>query len=150
MIGNELCDTYNYIHELSHVCNHYFYMHETKQENPFATVEDTDFYLWDEFRARYMSTIVIIQWLNDKTCEKKLKEFRDTVVKVLRHKLGTQRITSYDGSQYLGFIAAMRDLNIITDNQLDNYFQSENEKSTYNFYKSHRDVSAFLQSAKDT
>ena len=70
MVGNELCDTYNYIHELSHVCNHYFYMREIEQENPFATVEDTDFYLWDEFRARYTSTIVIMQWLNDKTCEK--------------------------------------------------------------------------------
>jgi len=143
---NELCDTYDYIRELSHICNHYFYMHETKQDNPFATVEDTAFYLWDEFRARYTSTIVILQWLNEKTCEERLKEFRNTVIKVLRQTLGIQSITTYDGSQYLGFIAAMRALNMIMDKQLNSYIQSEDEKSTYNLYTSLGDVSAFLQS----
>lgn len=148
--SNEFCDTYDYIHELSHVCNHYFYMHETKQDNPFATVEDTAFYLWDEFRARYMSTIVILQWLNEKICEVKLKGFCDTAIRVLRQTLGTQSVTTYDGSQYLGFVAAMRDLNMITDKQLNNYFQSEDEKLTYNLYFSLGDVSAFLQSKKAT
>lgn len=105
---NIFLDAYNYLHEFVHVCNYLDYISINGCNNLFEPFENHAHYLWDEYNARYISTCVMIEFLESR-CEKEdISSTLKMVCNCLRQNSLQGDIRSYDGSQLLGTVAAMR------------------------------------------
>ena len=141
--GREEYCAYNYIHEFQHVCNYYDYMRISKATDPLAHLEDHSFYLWDEFFARYTSTLVMGDFFSDVPTAD-ITEFFNTVCNSL-YEITGNNVDSYSGMQVLGAVSACIDLNI--DTEAYSKFGDE-EKSLLEHYRSIKSVSQIIQKSK--
>ena len=112
--GNIFCDSYNYVHELTHICNYVDFLSTTNYSNIFGPFENHDLFLWDEYNARYISTCVMCEMLSPISNFDDLSHCIKIVCDVLRKCVDEENIVSYDGSQLLGAIQAAYEKGIIS------------------------------------
>ena len=100
----ELC-AYNYIHEYQHVMNYDEYFSIASISNPLAPYKNRKYYLWDEFTARYYSTLVLGEYIKNEVSESAASELLSSICGSLFVYTGKLAET-YNGVQFLGAVAA--------------------------------------------
>ena len=131
----ELC-AYNYIHEYQHVMNYDGYTGIVSISNPLAPYKNRKYYLWDEFTARYFSTLVLGEYIKNEVSESAASELLNRIcgsLFVYTNKLAE----TYNGVQFLGAVAACDKLGL-SDGILENC--SEYELMIMEKYRSIRSV----------
>ncbi len=138
---SDFYDAYNFAHELVHISNYFEYLNASSCNNPFEPFEKQKFTLWDEYNARYVSTIAMIEVFEPEVDKEDLCHCIKVIGDILRKCVTEDNIESYDGSQLLGFVGAAFEKNII---QNYNDYLSANEISVLERHKNVVDVNSFV------
>lgn len=138
---NNFYDCYNYIHELVHISNYLDYLTVTNFRDHIEPYKNNDFFLWDEYNARYVSTCVIIGMFQQIVDIEDLSHCIRIICDVLRKDVNEKNINSYDGSQLLGAIEAAFEKSIVK-NYSD--YLSPSEIEVLKYYKNLTDISCFV------
>ena len=134
-------DAYNFAHELVHISNYFEYLNASNCNNPFEPFGKQKFTLWDEYNARYVSTIAMIEVFEPEVDKEDLCHYIKVIGDILRKCVTEDNIESYDGSQLLGFVEAALEKDIIP-NYSD--YLSANEISVLERHKNVVDVNSFV------
>ena len=138
---SDFYDAYNFAHELVHISNYFEYLNASSCTNPFEPLEKQKFTLWDEYNARYVSTIAMIEIFEPEVNKKDLCHCIKVIGDVLRKCVTEDNIESYDGSQLLGFVEAAFEKNIIPNY---NDYLSFKEISVLDNYKNVAGINYFI------
>lgn len=138
---SDFYDAYNFAHELVHISNYFEYLNASSCTNPFEPLEKQKFTLWDEYNARYVSTIAMIEIFEPEANKKDLCHCIKVIGDVLRKCVTEDNIESYDGSQLLGFVEAAFEKNIIPNY---NDYLSFKEISVLENYKNVAGINYFM------
>ena len=138
---SDFYDAYNFAHELVHISNYFEYFNASSCTNPFEPLEKQKFTLWDEYNARYVSTIAIIEIFEPEANKKDLCHCIKVIGDVLRKCVTEDNIESYDGSQLLGFVEAALEKGIIPNYSA---YLSANEISVLERRKNVVDINRFI------
>ena len=138
---SDFYDAYNFAHELVHISNYFEYFNASSCTNPFEPLEKQKFTLWDEYNARYISTIAMIEILEPEVNKKDLCYCIKVIGDVLRKCVTEDNIESYDGSQLLGFVEAALEKGIIPNYSA---YLSANEISVLERRKNVVDINRFI------
>lgn len=140
--SNVFFEAYDYLHELTHICNYMDYLNSTKCDDYFKPFQNHAFYLWDEYNARYISTCALIEYL-ESCCEREdISETITKICKCLRNCCEAENIKSYDGSQLLGAVEAAHKYDYIKN--IEEYL-CQDEIAILEEYSSIDDASFFTE-----
>ena len=117
----------------------------TKASDPLAHLQDHEYYLWDEYYARYISTLVMGDFLTD-ISKKDYDDFFNTVCDLL-YETTSDNIDSYSGMQLLGAVSACKDINVHTTVS-DKFGEEENRLLEH--YRSIKSVSQIISRTRLT
>lgn len=101
---NDFYDCRNYIHELVHISNYLDYLAVITFRDYIEPYKNNDFYLWDEYNARYISTCVIIGVIQQIVGVENLLHCIRIICDIFHKDVREGTIISYEGSQLLGAI----------------------------------------------
>lgn len=111
--GRNLIIGYDYIHELVHVCNNYEYICISGNSNNYEIYQNESFTFWDEFYARYISSIVLIEYLQERGEPlEKIKTLFGILHDSYRKNLDGN-VKCYDGAQMIGGVCACQKTGLI-------------------------------------
>ena len=144
-IGNKNVEQigYVYIHELVHVCNQVkYYENITEYGDIYELNNNPILHLWDEFMARYYSSVVFLRYYIEKGVDK--KEYYTDLLTSFQNTVQDDEYESYDGTQYLGFVAAMADCNLIIDADMGIYLNINNSKIVYEKLRCIKEIESII------
>ena len=113
----------------------------SKCSNPFEPFEKSNFTTWDEYNARYVSTIAMIEVFDQEVEKEDLHHCIKVIGDVLRKYVNEETIESYDGSQLLGFVEAAHEKGVIEN--YDDYL-SLNEILVLERHKNVKDTNGLI------
>ena len=116
-------NVYMYIHELIHICNQIVFYDKNGESILFEAVDNRFLHLWDEYTARYYSSMVYISMLKWDADDCKSSFIK--VLETLQSQVECDYST-YDGSQYLGFLAALIDSDMLGEYEVQEFLANGN------------------------
>ena len=77
----------------------------TGSKDPLSPSRNRSFFFWDEFRARYVSTIILAEYVRDTSSVEDAENVLDVVCGSL-FAVKNKFVNTYNGVQFLGAVAA--------------------------------------------
>lgn len=134
---------YDYCHELSHIIIFDEYMRLVPGADVLSFYTNMQLFLWNEYTARYMSTRVLLDWFELEKTKDETRQFFYSTIQEFKNRAISNGYESYDGMQFMGYVMAFRDHEIIMDKDVRELLESDENIQICNKYHSIKNVEHF-------